>query len=271
MLACGEREGIMMALRPTHDSAVLPWFCGCLAFFYHPFFTSPQSISPQSTGVLALGFCSIVPKLQLPKLQLVQGTSIPVLGMYGCGRGCLILIPFRPPQNSCFTLSLKCFSSDSDNCPAVGIRPLLQFPHPLRAGPILLKLLCFPLVPLSTQNLCGSMYSFPLVRYSCPFSADVLHALLCLKVYSWCVRGGRCTPCPPAPPPSCPPGVKWVLDQQSHSWTSPCHLAWDTQGLAGADPGRSLLVSSLLATAPSSHLSASIFIGIFPSLKSPEF
>ena len=35
---------------------------------------------------------------------------------------------FRRPQISCFTLSLKCFSSDTDNCPDVGIRPRLQFP-----------------------------------------------------------------------------------------------------------------------------------------------
>ena len=48
--------------------------------------------------------------------------------MYGCGKDCLILIPFRLPQISRFTLSLKCFSSDSDNCPSVGIRPVLQFP-----------------------------------------------------------------------------------------------------------------------------------------------
>ena len=60
-----------------------------------------------------------MPKLQLPKLQLVQGTSIPVLYMYVCVKGCLILIPFRLPQISCFILSLKCFSSDSDSCPTV--------------------------------------------------------------------------------------------------------------------------------------------------------
>ena len=65
----------------------------------------------------------------------------------------VILIPFRPPQISCFTLSLKCFSSDSDNCPDVGIRPLLQFPHPPRAGPALLTLLFFSLVPSSYQVL----------------------------------------------------------------------------------------------------------------------
>ena len=30
---------------------------------------------------------------------------------------------------SCFPLSLQCFSSDSDNCPGVGMGPVLQFPH----------------------------------------------------------------------------------------------------------------------------------------------
>ena len=65
------------------------------------------------------------------------------------GEDCLVLIPFRLPQISCYPLSLKCFSSDSDNCPDVGIRPLLQFPHPLRTGPVLLTLLFFPLVPSS--------------------------------------------------------------------------------------------------------------------------
>ena len=57
-----------------------------------------------------------------------EGTCFPVQGMYDCGKDCLILIPCRLPQISCFTLSLKCFSSDSDNCPIVEIGPLLQFP-----------------------------------------------------------------------------------------------------------------------------------------------
>ena len=49
----------------------------------------------------------------------------------------------------------------------------------------------------------SSIYSFPLIRYSCLLSAGVLHALLCLKVYSWCIRGERCILRPPTPPPSC--------------------------------------------------------------------
>ena len=71
---------------------------------------------------------------------------------------------FRLPQISCGTLSLKCFFSDSDNCPNVVIGPLLQSPHPLRAGQVLLTLLFFPLVPSSYQVLHGSIYSFPVVR-----------------------------------------------------------------------------------------------------------
>ncbi len=120
--------------------------------------------------------------------------------MYDCGKDCLILIPLRLPQISCFTLSLKCFSSDSDNCPAVGIGPLLQFPNPPRVCPVLLILLFFPLVPSSYQILRGSIYYFPLVRSSCPLSAGVLHALLCLKVYSWCIRGEIGTSHPPTLP-----------------------------------------------------------------------
>ena len=93
--------------------------------------------------------------------------------MYGWGKDCLILIPFRLPQISYFTLSFKCFSSDSDNCPDVGIGPLLQIPHPLRAGPVLLTLLFFLLVPLSYWILHGSVY-FPL-------SGQVL-----LSALRWC-------------------------------------------------------------------------------------
>ena len=121
--------------------------------------------------------------------------------MYGCGKDCLILIPFRLPQISCFTRRLKCFSSDSDNCPTVGIRTLLQFPHPPRVGPVLLILLFFPIVPSSYRVLCGSIYSFPPVRSSFMLSAGVLHSLLCLYVYSWCIHGEWCTPHPPTPLP----------------------------------------------------------------------
>ena len=131
------------------------------------------------------------------------------------GKDCLILIQFRLPQISCFTLSLNCFSSDSDSCPSVGIRPLLQFPYLLRAGPVLLILLFPPLVPLSYWVLRGSIYSFPLVRSSCSLS----WCFVCIsvsEVYSWCIRGERCAPCPPTPLPSCSPCSLFLMT----------HLPW---------------------------------------------
>ena len=118
--------------------------------------------------------------------------------MYGWGKDCLIFIPFRLPQISCFILSLKCFSSNSDNCPNVGIRHWLQFPYLPR---FFCFFLFFPLVLSSYLGLHGSKYSFTLVRYTCPLSAGV-HMYFCLKLYSWYIHGERCTPYPPTPPPS---------------------------------------------------------------------
>ena len=63
--------------------------------------------------------------------------------MYDWVKDCLFLIPFRLPQISCFTLTLKCFSSDSDNFPDVGMGSLPHLAHLPRAGPILLILLFF--------------------------------------------------------------------------------------------------------------------------------
>ena len=108
-----------------------------------------------------------------------------------------MLIPFRLPQISCFTLSLKCFSSDSDNCPPAGIRPLFQFPpHPLppatedSSSPTNTPV--FLLVPSSYRVLHGTRYSFPLVRCSCPLSAEIWRCSACTSVsegvflmYSW--------------------------------------------------------------------------------------
>ena len=176
-----------MAPPPTRDSAVSPCFHGCLAFLHGHFASQsppshPLEPSLHSQQQLSPWDCSTIPKLQLPATAPSGGPAC-LSCIHGCSKDCLILIPFRLPQISCFTLSLKCFSFDSDNCPSVGIGPLLQFPHPPRVGPVLLTLQILPLVPLSYQVLRGSIYSFPLARHSCPLSAGVLHALLCLKVY----------------------------------------------------------------------------------------
>ena len=139
MLVCGERQAIVMAPTPMRDSALSPCFRGCPAFLHRHF--PPQSppshpLYPSLHGQQQpLPWdCSIIPKFQLL-------AAAPSRGPASLSRVCMaaprILIPFRLPQISCFTLRLKRFSSDSDNCPNVGIRSLLQFPHLLRAGPVL--------------------------------------------------------------------------------------------------------------------------------------
>ena len=129
---------MVMTPCPMLDSAVWPCFHGFLAFLNSisrhnllPQFISPLSVSPQSLAALPLGLLHN-PYTPAPSCYTFQGTCIPVQGRYGCSKDCLILIPFRLPQISCFTLSLKCFSSDSDNCPDVGIGPPASVPPPAK-------------------------------------------------------------------------------------------------------------------------------------------
>ena len=173
---------MVMAPPPTRDSAVSPNFHGFPGFLHRHFPPHSPPPHPLNSSLHSQQQplpwdCSTVPNSSSQLLRLPGD-------LHGCDKNCLILIPFRLPQISCFTLSLKCFSSDSDNFPNVVIGPLLQFPHPPRAGPGLLPLLFSPLVPSPYRVLHGSIYSFPLVRSSCLLSAGVLHARPCLKVRS---------------------------------------------------------------------------------------
>ena len=211
--------------------------------------------------------------------------------MYGCGNY-LILIPFRLPQISCFTLSLKCFSSDSDNRPDVGIIPPHSVPLPTEGRPSP-NTPVFPPSSVILQVLSDAIYSFLLVRYSCLLSAGVLHALLCLKLYSWCIHGEQCTPCPPAPSPSCslPKTIgnsdtchsmdeiwrhaKWnkLVIQFSHSrvwlfvapWTAACQAS-----LSITKSWSLFKFMSVKSVIPSSHLilyrSLLLLPSIFPSI-----
>ena len=139
---------MVMAPTPTCDSALPPCFHGCPAFLHRHF--PPQFPSSHPLDLSLCGQqqpspwdCSIIPKFQLPAAAPSRGpASLSWVCMAAVGTVALIL--FRLPQISCFTPSLKCFSSDSDNCPSVGIGPLLQFPHRTSAGPVLPTLLSPP-------------------------------------------------------------------------------------------------------------------------------
>ena len=188
MLACREREAMVIDLPPTCDSAVSPCFHGCLAFLHRHFPpqsppSHPLNLSLESIAALAWD-CSTIPKTTSPSWCAFQVSSFPVRGMYGCGKDCLIVIPFRLPQISCSTLSLKCFFSNSGNCPNVVIGPLLQFPYLLIAGPVPLTFLIFPLVPSSYLVLCGPIYSF-----CCAGTTLCSQLVFCMYFCVW-----RCVP-----------------------------------------------------------------------------
>ena len=84
MLACGEREAMVMAPLPMDDSAVSPCFHGCPAFFHRhvpPWspLPSPRSVSPQSTAALTLRLLHI-PQTPTPSHCTFQGPLILVCG-----------------------------------------------------------------------------------------------------------------------------------------------------------------------------------------------
>ena len=108
---------MVMAPPSTHDSAVSPCFHGCLGFL-HRYFppqsppSHPLNLSLPSQQQPSPWDCSTVPKLQVPAAAPSRGPAT-LSGVCTAAARAVILIPFRLPQISCFTLSLKCFSSDS--------------------------------------------------------------------------------------------------------------------------------------------------------------
>ena len=171
-----------MAPPPMHDSAVSLCFHACPAFLHGHF--PPQS-PPSHPSDLSLCSqqqpsswdCATVPKLQ------VSATAP--------SRVCM-----AAAKTVWFSFHLGCHRSAA-SLSAWNVSPLTQQVAPMwgsapasvpppsegRSSPTNTPV--FPLVPSSYRVLHGSIYSFLLVTYSCPFSAGVLHALLCLKVYPW--------------------------------------------------------------------------------------
>ena len=181
--------------------ALLPWLLGFPPQAFPSTIsslTSPWSLSPQSTAALTLGLLHN-PQTPAPSHCTLQGTCIPVQGMNGYGKDCLILIPFRLPQISSF--SLKCFSSNSVT-PMWGSDPCFSSPtRQGRSSPTNTPV--FPPSSFIPPSFTWFYMLFSTGQVLCLLSADVLQALLCLKVYSWYICEERCTPHPPTPPPFC--------------------------------------------------------------------
>ena len=105
MLECGEREAMVMAPPTTCYSAVSPSSMdACLSstdishYSLFPHIPSIPSLCSQQQP--SYWDFSTIPKLQLQAAVPSRGPAFPVQGMYGCGKACLILIPFRLPQSA---------------------------------------------------------------------------------------------------------------------------------------------------------------------------
>ena len=183
LLSCRCRlwgEALVLAAPPAPESAASP---GSTAAWLSSTGVSHHDLLPHipSTHLSAV---SSSPRPGVAPRSLSSSSQPPHLprGLQSCP-GCVAaartadLIPLRLPQTSGFTLSLQCFSSDSDNCPDVGIGPPLQSPHPPRAGPVLATLL-FSLTPPSFARFCALS---PAGQALGRLSAGVPLALLGLK------------------------------------------------------------------------------------------
>ena len=143
---------------------------------------SPRAISPQSTAELARD-CSLISMLQLPATEFSRGVmSLSRVCIAAAKTECVI--PFRLSQISCLMLQqpqmLHLYPKQMPQCG--DLTP--ASPPPTGADPVLLTLLFFVLIPLSCQVLHGFVFSFLMVKSSCPLSDGVLQDLLCLEVYS---------------------------------------------------------------------------------------
>ena len=196
MLVCGERQAMVMAPPHTPDSAVSPCFHDCLALLHWHFPTwsppsHPLDLSLCSQQQPLHCDCSTILKLQLPAAAPSRRpTFLP--GIYiGLARTVWFSFHLGCHRSAVSLSALNVSPLTQTIAPLWGLNSCL-LPHPVSVGPIL-TLLFFPLVPSSHRVLRGSIYSYPLVRYSCWLSAGVLHALLNLKMYSWCIHGEMCS------------------------------------------------------------------------------
>ena len=155
--------------------ALLPWLPSvppqAFPTTIHPPASPPLNLFLHSQQQPSAWDLSTIPKLQLPATMPSRGpTSLSKVCMaaartvwfsfyLGCHRSAVSL--------SALNVSLL----TQTMVPLWGLDPCVSSPsHQGRAAPVLQTLLFSPLVPSSYQVFHGSIYSFPLVRYSCLLS-----------------------------------------------------------------------------------------------------
>ena len=190
-LYCSAPDACVWGERGYGDGSTRYTFHGCLAFLHQHFppWSPPSHLLNQSLCSQQQPLpwdCFTIPKLRLP--ASVPSRRPPLMSGVCIAAARTVWFSFHLDCcGSPVSLSALNFSP-LIQFPHVGIEPLLQFPHPLRAGPVLLTLLFFPLVPSSYRVLCGSIILFH-------WSGTSVHSQLvfcmyfcvwrCILMYPW--------------------------------------------------------------------------------------
>ena len=225
MLPCQGWEAMVMAPPPTRNSAVSPCFHCCLAFLHRYFLPqSPPSHPPDpslhSQQQPSPWDCSTIPKLQLPAIAFSR-RSASLSGVCMTAARTIWFSSHLGYHRLAVSLSALNVSPLTQTIARMwGLESCLSSPTSSPTNT--------PVFPPSSFVLLSfvRVYIFFYAgQVSCMLSAGVLHALLCLRVYSWCTRGERCTPRAPTAPPSCSTSnflKSWIYTyhktQQHHSW-----------------------------------------------------
>ena len=114
----------------------------------------------------------------------LPGDQRSCLGRYGCCKDCLILIPFHLCHRSAVSFSALSVSPLTQTiAPMWGSIPAsVSPPAEGRSSPTNTPV--FPASSFILLSFAWFYIFFSTIRYSCLCSAGVLHAVLCLKVYS---------------------------------------------------------------------------------------
>ena len=177
--ACWE-SGYVMAPPSVHESAVALCLPSCSAFPQgHSVLQSPPSCLLQPSSWSQQQFlhwdCSPISRLQLPATAHSKG----LVSLAGVCRPaaqivCIVLTPFSHRSAASLPDSLKHVYSVPTDCADVGISSLLQFPQALGADPVPAHSLLFLFLLSAYWVLCGSAFSFLVVRDSCQLSVGCL-------------------------------------------------------------------------------------------------
>ena len=142
-----------MTPAPTHNSAVslasMAAWLSSTGISHHNLLPHIPSICLSAVNSNPHPGCSTIPKLQLPAAVPSRGRASLSMLMYGRGKDCLISFHLGCHRSPASLSALNVSPLTQTSTLMWRSDPCFSSPLPLRAGPVLLTLLFFPLVPSS--------------------------------------------------------------------------------------------------------------------------